>query len=68
MSAERPAASVSESRRVTSRAEKWELIERWCEHYPDDWRLLFQRVTDKTEHLEVQVPEEVWRAFDGIRI
>jgi hypothetical protein len=55
----------SESRRVTSRAEKWELVERWVEHYPDDWRLLFKR---GQETLEVQVPEDVWRAFDGIRV
>jgi hypothetical protein len=53
--------AASESRRATSRAEKWELIERWCEHYPDDWRLLFQR---DRETLEVSVPEDVWRAFD----
>jgi hypothetical protein len=44
-----------------SDATGWVLIERWCEHYPDDWRLLFKR--DETT-LEVSVPESVWRAFD----
>ena len=40
----------------------WSLIERWCERYPHDWRLLFRR---GDEVLEVSVPEEVWRAFDA---
>jgi hypothetical protein len=57
--------TISESRRTTSRAENWELIERWVERYPDDWRLLFKR---DQERLEVKVPEDVWRAFDDIRI
>ena len=40
----------------------WMLVERYVEHYPDDWRLVFRR-GDMT--MEVSVPEEVWRAFDS---
>lgn len=42
-------------------AESWRLVERYCERYPSDWRLVFKR---GDEVLEVSVPEEVWRAFD----
>lgn len=42
--------------------ESWRLVERYCERYPSDWRLVFRR---DDEVLEVQVPEEVWRAFDA---
>lgn len=54
-----------EARNRPSDVAGWVLVERWCEHYPDDWRLLFKR--DETT-LEVSVPEDVWRAFDGVRL
>ena len=40
----------------------WLLVERYCERYPSDWRLVFKR---GGEVLEVSVPEDVWRAFDA---
>ena len=39
----------------------WTLVERFLEHYPDDWRLVFKR-GDKL--VEIVVDEETWRAFD----
>jgi hypothetical protein len=45
-----------------SHQESWMLVERYCERYPSDWRLVFKR---GDEVLEVSVPEEVWRAFDS---
>jgi hypothetical protein len=56
--------ALSEASHRPSDVKGWELVERWCEHFPDDWRLLFER--DGTT-LEVSVPEDVWRAFDGIK-
>lgn len=47
-----------------SEAEQWRLVERYVKHYPDDWRLVFRRGDTV---LEVTVPEDVWRAFDGIK-
>lgn len=50
---------------LAARSESWVLVERYVERYPHDWRLVFRR--DETT-LDVSVPEEVWRAFDGITV
>src|SRR4051794_19771206 len=46
--------------------EYWVLIERYVNTYsPPDFRLVFRR--DQTI-LNVTVPEDVWRAFDGLKL
>lgn len=57
--------SVNASLTVRPLKPPWMLVERYVEHYPDDWRLVFRR---GEEILEVTVPEDVWRAFDGIPV
>lgn len=52
------------SQRAVPDACPWTLVERYCEHFPDDWRLIFNRA-DTEQTIEVSVPEEVWRAFDA---
>ncbi len=58
--------SVASGHPWLKRGDGWTLIERWCETYPSDWRLYFERPDGAT--LEVSVSEEVWRAFDGIKV
>lgn len=55
------ATEMSRMRAALRRSENWMLVERYVEHYPDDWRLVFCR---GDQVLEVTVPEAVWRAFD----
>lgn len=55
-------AQIEESPRIIAN-EGWILAERYVRRYPYNWVLIFKR---KEEVLEISVPEEVWRAFDGI--
>jgi hypothetical protein len=46
--------------------ENWVLVERYVNTYsPPDFRLVFKR---EQSVLEIIVPEEVWRAFDGLKL
>lgn len=45
--------------------EKWMLVERYCMRYPDKWLLVFKR---NETVLEIEVSEEAWRAFEGIKV
>lgn len=63
---EQSAASTRTFNALHHIEEGWRLVERYCERYPSDWRLVFRRDDGCT--LEISVAEEVWRAFDLIQI
>jgi len=44
---------------------KWVLVERVCEHYSDDWRLVFSNGGNPRKVVELSVTEEQWRVFDA---
>jgi esterase/lipase superfamily enzyme len=46
--------------------ENWLLVERYVNTFnPPDFRLVFKR---EQTVLEIPVPEEAWRAFDGLKV
>lgn len=58
---------MDDATNLSFKNENWILIERYVAKYPSDWRLVFKK-GDTSLVIDVQVPEEVWRAFDGLKL